>query len=196
RPLLVCSDGAGGAILTNTNLLELPLDQAVAAIAAKRLSAVEYCDAHIAQSERNQHLGAFVSWDWERLRASARAIDEGRHAGRALAGIPLAFKDNINTASLPTTAGTGALRGFRPATDAPLATTLFAEGALLGAKANMHELAFGITNNNAVTGAVRNPYDTCRFPGGSSGVPAAAVAPRMMPAGIGTDAGASVRFPA
>src|SRR5262249_28104108 len=126
--------------------IDLSLEQAAAAIAARRLSAVEYCDAFIAESERNGDLNALVSWDWERLRASARAIDQGHCAGRALAGIPLALKDNINTTGLPTTGGTGALKGFRAVSDAPLAALLFAEGALLGAKAGMHELAFGITS--------------------------------------------------
>jgi indoleacetamide hydrolase len=187
--------GIGEVRLGNTDVIELSLDQAVAAIAARRFSAVEYCDAFIAQSEQNSDLNAFVSWDWEQLRASARKIDERHGAGR-LAGIPLALKDNINTIGLATTAGTGALKGFRAVSDAPLAVALFAEGALEGAKANMHELAFGITNNNAVTGATRNPYDKSRIPGGSSGGVAAAVAARMMPAGIGTDTGASVRLPA
>jgi Asp-tRNA(Asn)/Glu-tRNA(Gln) amidotransferase A subunit family amidase len=110
--------------------------------------------------------------------------------------VPFAVKDNINTVDLPTTAGTGALKGFRAASNAAVAAALFAEGALLGAKANMHELAFGITTNNAVTGASRNPYDRDRIPGGSSGGTAVAVAARMMPAGIGTDTGGSVRVPA
>src|SRR6266704_3519023 len=93
---------------------------------------------------------------------------------------------------LPTTAGTGALKSFRAASNAKVAAALLAEGALLGAKANMHELAFGITTNNAVTGASRNPYDRDRIPGGSSGGTAVAVSARMMPAGIGTDTGGSV----
>lgn len=188
-------ESEGEADLAN-HPIELSLEQAAAAIATRRLSAVDYCDAFIAQCERNSDLNALVSWDWEQLRASARRVDQGHAAGRALAGIPLALKDNINTTGLPTTAGTGALKGFRAASDAPLAALLFAEGALLGAKAGMHELAFGITNNNGVTGAVRNPYDPARIPGGSSGGVAAAVAARMMPAGIGTDTGASVRLPA
>lgn len=184
------------ARLAETGLLELSLEDAADGIRARRFSAVEYCEAFIAQSERNRDLNAFVSWDWDELRASARIVDEGRAADRPLTGIPLAVKDNINTVGLPTTGGTGALKAFRAAADAPVATKLFAAGALLGAKANMHELAFGITTNNAVTGASRNPYDRSRIPGGSSGGVAVAVAARMMPAGIGTDTGASVRLPA
>lgn len=181
--------------MADTDLLELSLEDAAAGIRTGRFSAAEYCEAFIAQSDANSDLNALVASDWEQLRTAAREIDRTHNTG-PLAGIPLAIKDNINTAALPTTACTGALKAFRPATDAPLAAALFAKGALLGAKANMHELAFGITNNNAVTGASRNPYDPARIPGGSSGGVAVAVAARMMPAGIGTDTGASVRLPA
>jgi indoleacetamide hydrolase len=181
--------------LSDSALLELSLREAAAGIRSRRFSALEYCDAHIAQSDRTRYLNAFASQDWERLRADARRIDQNGASG-LLSGVPLALKDNINTVDLPTTAGTGALKGFRAAANAAVAKALFAQGALLGAKANMHELAFGITTNNAVTGASRNPYDRDRIPGGSSGGTAVAVAARMMPAGIGTDTGASVRLPA
>jgi mandelamide amidase len=181
--------------LSENALLELSLREAVAGIRSRRFSALEYCDACIAQSERTTDLNAFASHDWDRLRGDARRADQGSRAG-LLAGVPLALKDNINTVDLPTTAGTGALKGFRAASNAAVAAALFAEGALLGAKANMHELAFGITTNNAVTGASRNPYDRDRIPGGSSGGTAVAVSARMMPGGIGTDTGGSVRVPA
>ncbi len=78
----------------------------------------------------------------------------------------------------------------------PVARALFDAGALLGGKGNMHELAFGITNNNPVTGAARNPWNPAMIPGGSSGGVAVAVSARMMPGGVGTDTGASVRLPA
>jgi Asp-tRNA(Asn)/Glu-tRNA(Gln) amidotransferase A subunit family amidase len=181
--------------LSDSALLLFTLEDAVACIRSRRFSALEYCDACIDQCERTADLNAFSSQDWERLRRDARRADQGGHAG-LLAGVPLALKDNINTVDLTTSAGTGALKGFRAASNAGVAAALFAEGALLGAKANMHELAFGITTNNAVTGASRNPYDRNLIPGGSSGGTAVAVAARMMPAGIGTDTGGSVRVPA
>lgn len=181
--------------MADGTLLDFSLREAHAGIRARRFSALEYCDAYIAQSERNRDLNAFASHDWDQLRAHARREDQNGSTG-LLAGLPLALKDNINTVDLPTTAGTGALRGFRPAANAPAAAALFAAGALLGAKANMHELAFGITTNNAVTGASRNPYDRDLIPGGSSGGTAVAVSARLMPAGIGTDTGGSVRLPA
>ena len=123
-------------------------------------------------------------------------MDGGSGTRGPLAGVPLALKDNIATTTLTTSGATGALAGFVAPRNAPAAEALFEAGALLGAKANMHELAFGITNNNAVTGAARNPWDPKMIPGGSSGGTAAAVAARMMPGGLGTDTGGSVRLPA
>jgi indoleacetamide hydrolase len=179
--------------LADKDLLELSLENAAAAIARRKLSAREYVSAFVAQSEACRDLGAYVSFDPETLMREAAAL--GARDG-ALIGVPLAIKDNINTKRLPTTAATGALKGFVAGADAPAIAPLFAAGALLGAKCNMHELAFGITTNNAVTGAARNPYDKDLIPGGSSGGVAAAIAARMMPAGIGTDTGGSVRLPA
>ncbi len=150
----------------------------------------------IGQCEAKQDLNAFVTHDFDALLVAAEAVDTGGISGDGLVGIPLAFKDNISTKTLSTSAATGALRGFVAPNNAPVAQSLFDSGALLGAKANMHELAFGITNNNAVTGPTRNPYDPTMIPGGSSGGVAAAVAARMMPGGIGTDTGGSVRLPA
>ncbi len=178
---------------------DLTVTEARQALARGELDCREYAQALIARAEATRQLNAYSASDPEALLAAADAADrEGwaRDPARALAGIPVALKDNIDTTALPTTGGTGALRGRRPARNAPLAQSLFDAGALLAGKANMHELAFGITCNNAVTGAVRNPHDPRMIPGGSSGGSAAAVAARMVPAAIGTDTGASVRLPA
>jgi mandelamide amidase len=184
---------------TAVNAVDLTLVQARAALRSGALGCVEYTHALLAQCAAGAALNAWISQDPEALLRAAAAVD---HSGAArqgdlpLAGIPLALKDNIDTVALPTSAGTRALLGRRPAADAPLARALFDAGALLAGKANMHELAFGISCNNAVTGAVHNPWNPALIPGGSSGGSAAAVAARLVPAAIGTDTGASVRLPA
>ena len=113
-----------------------------------------------------------------------------------LAGIPFVAKDNINTTALPTSGGTPALQANTPASNAPALDRLLAEGGVLVGKAAMHELAFGITSNNAAMGAVKNPHDPGRIPGGSSGGTAAAIAAGIVPFGLGTDTGGSCRIPA
>ena len=185
--------------MRDADLIGFTVTRAATAIRERACSCREYVEALIARCEAKSGLNALVSHDWEALLAAARAVDGGGGgAGSSgpLAGVPLAFKDNIDTTSLTTTGATGALAGFVAPRNAPVAEALFRAGALLGAKANMHELAFGITNNNAVTGAARNPYDPTMIPGGSSGGTAVAVAARMLPGGIGTDTGGSVRIPA
>jgi Asp-tRNA(Asn)/Glu-tRNA(Gln) amidotransferase A subunit family amidase len=83
--------------------------------------------------------------------------------------LPIILKDNINTVGFPTTAGTPFLKSYRPKTNAPLADTLFKQGAILFAKSNMHELALGGTSANSAFGFVKNPYNLSRITGGSSG---------------------------
>jgi Asp-tRNA(Asn)/Glu-tRNA(Gln) amidotransferase A subunit family amidase len=127
----------------------------------------------------------------------ARSTESARQAQLGpLAGLPIILKDNINTVGFPTTAGTSFLKEYRPKTNAPLADMLFKQGAILFAKSNMHELAAGGTSANPTFGYVKNPYDLSDIPGGSSGGTAAALAARIVPLGIGTDTGGSVRGPA
>lgn len=182
--------------MSQHELHTLSLREALAAQRARRVTSRDYIEALIDRSEAGAALNALVSHDWQALRAAADRADASGKAGSGLTGVPLCLKDNIATTDLPTAAGTGALQGWMARNNAPVAERLFDAGALLGAKGNMHELAFGITNNNAVSGAARNPWNRDMIPGGSSGGVAVAVAARMMPAGIGTDTGASVRLPA
>lgn len=175
---------------------ELTIKQALRRMSAGEMTCREYVDALVERCEANKALNAFVSTDWPALRTAAERVDASGKAGHGLAGIPLCLKDNINTALLPTGAATGALKDNLAKSAASVAQALFDAGALLGGTGNMHELAFGITSNNGVTGPARNPWNTDMIPGGSSGGVAAAVAARMMPGGIGTDTGASVRLPA
>src|SRR5262245_24140771 len=144
-------------------------------------------------------LNAFITLEAERLRAAARAADQRRQRGERLGplhGVPLALKDNIDTADFPTTGGTPALAAHRPKRNAPIVQRLLDAGAIVLGKTNLQELAYGPTNNNAAFGPARNPYDPMRIPGGSSGGSAAAVAARLAPAALGTDTGGSIRVPA
>ncbi|MGV1832249.1 indoleacetamide hydrolase [Agrobacterium vitis] len=162
----------------------------------KKYSCFELAETIIARCEAAKSLNALLATDWERLRRNARKIDQDGSAGVGLAGIPLCFKANIATGVFPACAATPALMNHSPTTPSGVAKPLLAAGALPGASGNMHELSFGITSNNYATGAVRNPWNPTLIPGGSSGGVAAAVACRLMLAGIGTDTGASVRLPA
>jgi mandelamide amidase len=182
-----------------SELSELSVVEAARAIREGEISAEALAKALIDRTERHKNLDAFVSFDPDFVRECARHSDQRRAQGHqlgALHGVPICLKDNINTASMPTTACTPALRGHRPAVDAPVAAALFNAGAILFGKNTMHELAFGVTCNNSSFGTPRNPYDARMIAGGSSGGTAVAVAARLSQAGIGTDTGGSVRVPA
>jgi indoleacetamide hydrolase len=113
-----------------------------------------------------------------------------------LGGVPFAVKDNIDVAGLPTTAGSPLLAEYVPEIDAGIVSVLRDAGAVVVGKTNMHELAFGVTSNNAAYGAVKNPVDPAFSAGGSSGGSAATVALGAVPFSLGTDTGGSVTLPA
>jgi Asp-tRNA(Asn)/Glu-tRNA(Gln) amidotransferase A subunit family amidase len=117
-------------------------------------------------------------------------------ASGPLCGIPFGVKDNIDCLPFATTGGTPALAGHHPAADAPPVARLKAAGGYVPVKLNLHELAFGITSNNAAYGPVRNPFDPARVAGGSSGGNAVAIARGVIPFALGTDTGGSTRIPA
>lgn len=181
------------------DLTALTIGEAAAAMRRGEFSAAAYADALLARAAALASLNAFIHHDAQQVRAAARVADARRAAGAplgALHGVPLALKDNLDTAGIPTTAGTPGLRDNRPTHNAPVVQRLLDAGAIVFGKASLHELAYGITNHNAAFGAVRNPYDPTRIPGGSSGGVGAAVGARMVAGGIGTDTGGSVRIPA
>ncbi len=129
------------------------------------------------------------------IKTAQAAIKKEAISG-ALLGLPLIIKDNLDVAGMPTTAGSTALAGHVPQRSCTAVQRLLDAGAVVMGKANMHELSFGITSNNAAYGPVRNPYARDRIPGGSSGGTAAAIAARLVPAGLGSDTGGSLRIPA
>jgi indoleacetamide hydrolase len=198
-----CGGGGddGPAALTTAEQLALTSSQAVAAIKAGSLSAEVYVTTLLARAEALKDLNVFITLNTTGALAAARNIDAMRNAGTALpalAGLPIVVKDNINTRDLPTTAGTPALRNVRPPANAPSLQKLIDAGAIVLGKANLHELALGITSTNLASfaGPVKNPYDKTRIAGGSSGGTAASIAARIAPAGLGTDTGGSTRVPA
>jgi Asp-tRNA(Asn)/Glu-tRNA(Gln) amidotransferase A subunit family amidase len=173
--------------------------EAVARIRAGSLRAEDYAAQLLERLDRYQALNLITWIDRPRLLEQARSVDRRREQGLQLgplAGLPIIVKDNIDTVGFPTSAGTPSLKGYRPVGDAPVMQALLQAGALLFAKANMHELALGGTSSNPTFGFVKNPYDPERVPGGSSGGTAAAIAARVVPAGLGTDTAGSVRMPA
>ena len=180
-------------------LHDLGVGGAAKAISAGEITAEQLAEALLARASANANLGAFITLDPDRVRAAARKADQARTSGASLGplhGVPLALKDNLDTAELPTSGGTPGLAGNRPKRNAAIVDKLLGAGAIVLGKTNLHELAYGITNNNAAHGPARNPYAPDRIPGASSGGTGVAVAARIAPGGIGTDTGGSVRIPA
>lgn len=187
------------AALTDDQYAWTTARQAIQALKAGRTSAREYAESLMGRADKLAALNAFISQDKAVVLAAADAVDQRAANGEdvgPLYGLPFCLKDNINTTDMPTTAGTVALRGWHPPADAPVAAKLRAANGVMIGKTNMHELAFGITSNNAAFGAVRNPYVQGAIPGGSSGGTAAAVAAGLAPVGLGSDTGGSCRIPA
>ena len=180
-------------------LLELSAESAVAAMRRGEMTAEDYATALLNRAEQLAHLNAFRTLDRSMVLEAARGADLLRAAAKplgALHGLPIPVKDSVNTQALPTSGGTRALEKFRPNDNAAVLKPLFAQGALLMGKTNLHELSYGWTCNNLSFGPVRNPYDPERIPGGSSGGSAVAVAGRMAPLAVAEDTHGSIRVPA
>ena len=184
---------------STTSLLDLSAADASAAMRRGELTSEAYASALLEQCQEFSRLNAFISLEPEKAMEAARDADLKRATGADLGplhGLPIPVKDSVNTTDYPTTGGTPALRDFRPGRDAELVRRFKNAGAFVMGKTNIHELSFGWTSNNQSYGAVRNPYDNDRIPGGSSGGTAAAVAARMAPLGIAEDTQGSIRVPA
>ncbi|MEN6535231.1 MAG: amidase [Bryobacteraceae bacterium] len=172
---------------------------AARALRAKQVSSVELTsEAMTSISRLNPRLNAFITVTEEAARARARQADEDFARGidrGPLQGIPIAVKDVFRTRGVRTTCGSKLFGDYIPDVDAAVVERLEDAGAVLTGKTNMHELAYGITSSNPHFGAVHNPWDTNRIPGGSSGGSGAAVAAGIVFMAMGSDTGGSIRIP-
>ncbi|WP_336041120.1 indoleacetamide hydrolase [Acinetobacter dispersus] len=185
------------------HLNKASIDQVSRLVRERKVSCEQLVHFHFDQIEQQQGLNAFINIDKAAALEQAQFWDQHIADGKAcpaLIGVLLAVKDNIHVAGFPNTAGTPALTDFRPKTTAPVIQALIDQGAIVVGKANMHELAFGVTGYNTAMHiddviGTRNAVNPLHIAGGSSSGSAVAVAAGMVPIAMGTDTGASVRLP-
>jgi aspartyl-tRNA(Asn)/glutamyl-tRNA(Gln) amidotransferase subunit A len=182
------------------SLIELSATELRRRLLAGEVSSREITEAYLHQIQAaDEQIGAFLTVDPDRSLAQAKAIDERRATGKPLgllAGLPVAIKDVICTQGWRTTCASKILENFVPPYDATVTTKLNSADAVLVGKTNMDEFAMGGSTENSAYKKCRNPWDTQRVPGGSSGGAAACLAGSMAPLSIGTDTGGSIRQPA
>src|SRR6266481_3483840 len=195
-------DASAQAPAQSFELMEATIPQLQAALAAGTITSKGLVTAYLARIEaydkRGPALNAISVLNGKALDEAA-ARDAERRAGAMrglLHGIPIIVKDNYETADMQTADGSLALAGWVPPDDSTLVKKLRAAGAIIIAKSNMHEFAYGITTVGSLFGATRNPYAPDRNPGGSSGGTGAAVAANFAAVGMGSDTCGSIRIPA
>jgi len=189
----------GGSVMValgqSSELAGLPLESVSELVRKKSVSPVELVQECLKRIERlNPVLNAFITIDAERSLAQARAAEAELQGGKwrgPLHGIPIALKDNIDTAGMRTTAGSALFADRIPAQDAEVVRRLKGAGSVILGKLNMHEFAFGGTSITSHFGPVHNPWQTDHIAGGSSGGAAAAVAAGLCYGAIGTDTAGS-----
>ncbi|MBE7942509.1 MULTISPECIES: Asp-tRNA(Asn)/Glu-tRNA(Gln) amidotransferase subunit GatA [Ramlibacter] len=182
----------------SADLHDMTVAALAAALRARQVSAEEAARHFLARARAHDDLGAWLAMDEDVTLAQARAADARIAAGDAtpLAGVPIAHKDIFVTRDFPSTAGSRMLEGYRSPFDATVVARLADAGCVSLGKLNCDEFAMGSANENSAWRPARNPWDTSRIPGGSSGGSAVAVAARLAPAVTGTDTGGSIRQPA
>ena len=176
-----------------------PLTQLAAGLSRGDFSSLELTQVLLERIERlNDSLNAFVTVTADEALAAAKRADADRAAGKGgvLNGLPIVHKDIFCTRDVLTTCGSRMLENFVSPYDATVVERLAGAGAIMLGKSNMDEFAMGSSSETSYFGPVRNPWDTERSPGGSSGGSSAAVAARLTPAATGTDTGGSIRQPA
>jgi aspartyl-tRNA(Asn)/glutamyl-tRNA(Gln) amidotransferase subunit A len=166
----------------------------------RAISAVEMTEECLARIEReNARLNAFILVMADEARRQAREADEEMAAGTdrgPLHGVPISIKDLVDVRGTPTSAASRVREGHRATSDAPVIANLRHGGAVILGKTNLHEFAFGTTNEDSAFGPALHPHDPSRSPGGSSGGSAISIATGMALATVGTDTGGSIRIPA
>jgi aspartyl-tRNA(Asn)/glutamyl-tRNA(Gln) amidotransferase subunit A len=180
-------------------MLNSSLAQLGAALRARKISSVELTQLYLDRiTKLNPGLNAYITLNPEMSLAQAREADARLASGsaEALTGIPIAQKDIFCAKGWLTTCGSKMLHNFVAPYDAHVIAQFNKAGAVNLGKTNMDEFAMGSSNETSHYGAVKNPWDTARVPGGSSGGTAAAVAARLCAAATGTDTGGSIRQPA
>ncbi|HLF71167.1 MAG TPA: amidase [Dehalococcoidia bacterium] len=185
---------------TSTELTSLSLAEAADLVSRREVSSVDLTDACIERAERLEPaLHTYITRTFETARSEAKAAQEASAAGRYLGplhGVPFAIKDLYETAGVRTTAGSKPRESHVPAEDAEAVARLKAAGIVMLGKLNLHEWAMGGTNVNVFYPTPRNPWDTSRITGGSSGGSGAALAARTCYGSLGTDTRGSIRIPA
>ena len=181
------------------DLAWLSLTQAAELVKTRKVSPVELTQACLDRiATYDQKLNAFITVTRDAALAHARTLEAEAAAGKLrgpLHGVPIALKDNIDTAGVRTTAASGVFDDRVPTEDAEVARRLSVAGAILLGKLNLHEFANGGTSATSYYGPVRNPWSLDRNPGGSSGGSAAAVSAALCYGALGTDTGGSIRTP-
>jgi aspartyl-tRNA(Asn)/glutamyl-tRNA(Gln) amidotransferase subunit A len=180
-------------------LTDLTLTEALGKLRTGEVTSVQLTQAHLDRiAVHNPTLHAYLTVVGEQALAQAKQADDRRARGEdaPLLGIPLAIKDVLCTEGVETTAGSKILKGFKPVYTATAVQKLFDAGAVMLGKTNTDEFAMGSSTENSAYGPTRNPWNTERIPGGSSGGSAAAVAAQLAFGALGTDTGGSVRQPA
>src|SRR6202047_1621253 len=184
------------------HLVEASITDIHAAIQAGTLTCHSLVQQYLDRIEAYDKQGPAVNsiiYITPRALEQADAMDhefKSTHKLKPLGCIPIVLKDNVETADMPTTAGSVLLKGLQPTKDGFAVTKLRENGALILGKANLQEFASGGISVSSLGGQVRNPYDLTRTPGGSSGGTGAAVAANLAVAGTGSDTGGSIRSPA